>query len=554
MAVMMLNVFAFGQGSDWMWSTKEGGLLSEQIQEVAIDDLGNVIVAGNFASISITIGTTTFLNSDTGGYTNDVLIVKYDPNGNLLWAKSGFGSKFHEKAHGLAIDPDGNIIVSGYLGSPYIIFGTDTLFSAGIDDIFLVKYDPDGNVIWAKREGGNSEDRSYSATTDSDGNIFLSGYFRSDSLFIGSDTLINSDPIFNHSEVFIVKYDPDGNVLWVKGAYGDNFDYIQSVATDANGNIYATGQFLSSSLTFGTTTLTNYSGTGEKMDIFLVEYDRNGNLLQAKSFGGSIDDLGASVVIDASGNIILAGYFSSQNITFDTITLNKTGTRNPFVVKLDSLWNVLWAKNGVGNSADYCSDVYADDDENITITGHFFSDNITFGTTTLTNAGVCDIFLVKYDPIGNIQFAKSIGGEQGEISYSLTGDADGNIILSGDFSSLTLSFGTNTLINSDNGGNSGDIFIAKLNAFADIEETSVDAPIKIFPNPCTTQTVLTSNNGLHEATLILYNVLGQPLKKITNISGQSVILKRDDLPAGLYVIQLIQNDRVVATEKLQIVD
>ena len=170
---------------------------------------------------------------------------------NWLWAKSA-GFTFNNVANSVTADASGNIIAAGHFVSA-ITFGSTTLTSAGDYDMFIVKYDTAGNVLWAKSAGGTAREIARSVATDASGNIIAAGSFESAAITFGSITLTN----VAYGDILIVKYDTGGNVLWAKSAVGIYQDEAYSVTTDSSGNIIAAGFFESPSLTFGSTTLTN---------------------------------------------------------------------------------------------------------------------------------------------------------------------------------------------------------------------------------------------------------------------------------------------------------
>lgn len=133
----------------------------------------------------------------------------------MLWAKSAGGTSI-EGAQGISTDETGNVLITGYFASTSITFGTTTLTNAMGIDIFVVKYDALGNVLWAKSAGGISSDFGVSIANDVSGNIFVTGFFNSPSINFGTTTLINK----GESDVFVVKYDEKGNVMWVKSSGG----------------------------------------------------------------------------------------------------------------------------------------------------------------------------------------------------------------------------------------------------------------------------------------------------------------------------------------------
>ena len=119
-------------------------------------------------------------------------------------------------------------------------------------------------------------------------------------------------------------------MVWANSAGGTSGDGGISIATDAAGNTYITGDFYSPAITFGGTTLTNNGG----YDIFIAEYDTNGNVVWAKSAGGTADDEGFSIAADAAGNTYITGGFKSPAITFGGTTLTNNGSYKIFIAKL----------------------------------------------------------------------------------------------------------------------------------------------------------------------------------------------------------------------------
>jgi len=155
--------------------------------------------------------------------------------------------------------------------------------------------------LWAKSAGGSSYDVANSVTSDGSGNIFVAGLFASSTITFGSFTLTND----GYYDMFLVKYDNAGNVIWAKSAGGSFDDWAFSVIADTSENIFVAGSFKSSTITFGSFTLTITNDSC--YDLFIVKYDNAGNVLWAKSAGGSFDDWAFSVIADTSENIFVAG-------------------------------------------------------------------------------------------------------------------------------------------------------------------------------------------------------------------------------------------------------
>jgi hypothetical protein len=527
----MLNSFA--QSPNYLWAKSAGGTNWDFGQSVATDANGNTFVCGYFKSPTITFGSYTLTNASAGG--EDIFFVKYDASGNVLWAKSAGGTD-NDEVYSVATDANGNCFVTGSFDSPSITFGSYTLTNAGGRDIFLVKYDASGNVLWAKSAGGTAEDWDNSVATDANGNCFVTGSFWSSSITFGSYTLMNTGVY----DMFLVKYDASGNVLWAKSAGGAGWD--NSVATDANGNCFVTGSFDCSSITFGSDTLTNAGA----YDIFLVKYDASGNVLWAKSAGGTAEDRDNIVATDANGNCFVTGDFESPTITFGSYSLTNAGGDDIFLVKYDASGNVLWAKSAGGTNFDGGNSVTTDANGNCFVTGSFRSSSITFGSYTLTNAGVYDMFLVKYDANGNVLWAKSAGGTSYDYGYSVATDANGNCFICGVFGSSSITFGSDTLTNAG----AYDMFLAKLdNTPSSINEKPLLSDnMVIYPNPNTGAFTLsfTAQQG-GEAEINVLNILGKTVYTEKCFIAQDNYAKEINLgkiTSGIYILQVKVGEKI----------
>lgn len=458
--------------------------------------------------------------------TQDIFIVKFDNSGNVIWAKREGGTA-STYSNSIATDVNGNIFVTGMFGGTSITFGTTTLTNSpgGFYDMFLAKYDSAGNVLWAKKAGGADWDEAKGVSTDASGNVFVTGQYKSSSIVFGTTTLTNSGLV----DVFTAKYDGSGNVLWAKKGVGNYNDYSFSISNDVSGNAFITGSF-AGSVVFGSDTLT---ATGSP-SIFTAKYDPSGNVLWAKSPTGG--GYGQSIAADGGGNAVVTGWFGGP-ITFGSTTLTNAGGADIFVAKYDGNGNELWAKGGVGTFDDGGLGITTDASGNIIATGGFQSASITFGSTTLTNSGSGnnDILVVKYDGSGNVLWAKSASGTGNDVSAGVSTDAGGNVFVTGSYFMASLMFGSTTLTNAG----SNDFFLAKLSGITEVEENFVNGKsIKIFPNPAASE--LTIDNGKLQIDRIeIYNVLGKKIfqSQISDLKSQ-IFVDVSQLPSGIYFVKV----------------
>ena len=181
---------------NWQWVTQAGGTDYERGNGIIIDDAGNSYVTGRFYE------TASFGSySLTSNGSSDIFIAKMDSNGNWLWATRAGGNSY-DGGDGIKIDDAGNSYVTGYFVDT-ATFGSYSLISSGLYDIFVAKMDTDGNWQWANRAGGNSEDVGYGITIDADGNSYVTGIFMDTATF-GSYSLTSSGS-YGYPDIFVAK-------------------------------------------------------------------------------------------------------------------------------------------------------------------------------------------------------------------------------------------------------------------------------------------------------------------------------------------------------------
>lgn len=313
-----------------LWAKSPVGNSFDQANSVTIDLNENVYVTGKFESATLTFGSITLTNPNNN---NDIFLVKYNSSGNVIWGKSA-GSFGYDEGASIAADTSGNVYITGTFAS-VITFGTTTLTNTlSSIDIFLTKYNSSGNVVWARKASGTENDAAHSVATDENGNIYVTGEFPSPTLAFGTTTLTNTSSNGFDTDIFLVKYDASGNVLWANSMGGTQQDYARSVTTDASENVYIIGDFSSPTITFGTITLTNpYTDPS-----FITKFDASGSAIWAKKSTGVVNsyDYSYCITTDAIGNIYFTGNFQSPTIIFgiDTLTNNNNGSADIFLVKL----------------------------------------------------------------------------------------------------------------------------------------------------------------------------------------------------------------------------
>lgn len=195
--------YSYSQEFDWEWAVSPNGSGADVASATYTDAEGNVYVTGNFRSSTLTIGS--FTLSKEGE--TDIFFAKYNPEGEVVWAKS-FGGSHADGGIGISGDADGNVYLAAYFNSDIVFIGGLEAMNAGMEstDFFLAKFDGDGNEIWVQSGGGTGNDSVLDLITDADGNSYLTGYFFSSTMKVGSITLNNS----GNTDIFVVKYNNEG--------------------------------------------------------------------------------------------------------------------------------------------------------------------------------------------------------------------------------------------------------------------------------------------------------------------------------------------------------
>jgi hypothetical protein len=521
---LCLSNAADAQAPSWPWAKNAGGSGTDFGHGTCADAAGNTFVTGGYNSSAISFGTSSFTNSD--GY--DFFLTKYDASGAVVWSKTASGSS-NDIGYAVALDPSGNIYVVGSSNSATLTFGTTILHLAGYDDIFVVKYDASGNLLWAKSAGGSANDVGQGISVDGTGNIYITGYFESTSMTIGSSTLSNTGT----DNIFIAKYDASGTPVWAKKAGASGSDRGNAISTDAAGNSYITGSFTSTSCPFGAISLNNSGG----LDMFFTKYDAAGNVKWARKSTGVSNEAGSGVSLDAYGLPHLLGNYNSSTMTLGSITLTLVSYDDAFVAKYDTAGTVLWANTAGGNKNDIGTGIGVDADGSTLIAGYFASASMAFGSTSIANIGINNMFTAKYDFAGNLVWAKSAGGTGDDHVNAIGVNWHGEAYITGSYTSSPCPIGGNTLSNS--GGS--DMFVAKLGTATGILETHKEAELfSIAPNPNNGvfKIILKESSYSEEPILVtVSDILGRTLQTIT-FNGNTLQLDLSQEPGGIYFVHV----------------
>jgi len=414
---------------------------------IATDPAGNVFVAGVNVIQSPTFFGTVTIPPDPDGL--QTLLAKYDVSGNLLWTCSSVNGNSEPIA--MSSDADGNLVLLGWFDSPTLQIGsvkiTNTLFPG--TQYFLLKLDPSGNILWAKNDGsicnGNYDINTFTkylgqsaygaVCTDKIGNIYVVASYMLPINTVGTTKLANKDVTGNSSDIFMVKYDPAGNILWAKSYGGDSADYACAMTITPAGDLYIAGVFKSTSINSGSTTITN---TSNEEEAFIARFDKNGTAVWADHAGNGLS-FASGLAPDESGNVYMAGTFTNSGISFSGTSIANPYINNyiPYLVKFNQSNQVEWYKTigaptgwtkGFGVAVGACDHVW--------LLGATFSVSVNIDGNTIVNNPLNStdgaIFIAGYTTNGHLITYTSLPGA-GDDQSSIVCDSKGNVYLGGDY-------------------------------------------------------------------------------------------------------------------------
>lgn len=276
------------------------------IISISHDSHGNVYVASSFGGDSLIIGPYTLHNSQQAN--TSFFVAKYNPSGAVVWAKEVVADYGDIYGNSLAVDKKDNVFVTGFFQSDSIVIEGTTFMGLGVPKYYIIKYDSAGNAEWVRGETVNQGAKAYGIAVDGGGNAYITGYFEGDSIVFGDYTLHSAYPNQLHEIFFVAKYDSLGIAQWAKaGSDSASPDVGYSLTTDLNDNIYVQGSFRHA-ITIDSLTL--FAPADSLDPMFIVSFDPSGKLMCGEAFAGGGGEPQA-LSSDPLGNIYVGGGFGS---------------------------------------------------------------------------------------------------------------------------------------------------------------------------------------------------------------------------------------------------
>ncbi len=392
--IFILNsLILFAQVPEIGWAKCYGGTALETANFIGLTNNGGYVFTGR------TLSNDGDVSGNNGNY--DYWVVNIDNSGEIEWAKC-FGGTLDEIAYSVVQTFDNGYIISGSTSSS----DGDVINFHGLADYFVVKLDASGNKVWAKAYGGTNGDYGYSIQQTLDSNYIVTGIASS------------NDGDVSHNiggwDYWIIKLNSIGDTIWTRSYGGSQMDYARSIALSKDGG-YIVGGYTQSD---DGDVSKNY---GEH-DIWIVKLNSSGDTLWTRSYGGSLDDYAYSIKETSDGGYIVVGFTRSN----DGCVSGNNGESDYYILKLNSFGDTVWTKCIGGYFEDVAYSVYQTMDSGYIIAGYTSS-----GLDLPDFHGARDYWIVKLDSIGNVIWKKCLGGSTLDEGSSIAQTLDGGFIVAG---------------------------------------------------------------------------------------------------------------------------
>ena len=319
----------------------------------------------------------------------DLWIVKLDRCGIIQWEKS-FGGTGYESGRDVVQTADGGYIVAGETNSTD---GGVVQGYGGTKDIWLLKLNSSGTLLWQKRYGGNGLDIANHIHLLDDGNFLLTASSSSN-----DGNITGNHGTGGYTDGVLMKVDASGNLIWSKCFGGSKNEELLDIEI-INGKTYLAG--------YANSTDGDIPPQQKNYDVWLLALDANGNKIYSKVFGGSQNDVAYSMTKGDDGSLTLAGYTTSN----DGDVSGPKGSQDYWVVNINAAsGKINWQKVLGGTEADYASSVITDADGGFIVAGISYSNN---GDVT-TPLGEGDYWVVKLTAKGTVAWKQNIGGNRND--------------------------------------------------------------------------------------------------------------------------------------------
>lgn len=503
---------------NFQWARQEGSWYTDNCRNGTTDNAGNTyVIISTYEDININGILYTWCAQPTD------ILVKYSPTGNVLWARTICA----RGTIGMTTDNTGNCIVGGDAieGDTFQngAGGYDTMHTANRGQAFMVKYSPDGNLIWHINYHPTGATEYFTdIVADANDNLYA---------LVSADT-------FYISRFIITKFSSSGNLIWEKPASPVSYDIGCQIAIDGSSNLYIQGS-TSAPLSLAGHTI----NANDSIQTFLIKMDSSGNVSWIKEYYGFVH--GTEMGITASGNIILSGNSYYYPTTFGSYTVAAEGW---FIAQFDTSGNITWLKTTTAQNTNL-----AIDNDLIYFSGHFL-DTAYFpqDSITLFANNKRTFFIMQLDAAANVKWTYQNSATNNAALYLANIDTDpsGDISMSGLFSGVA-NYGNLSLQCYDTGAFREDVFVVKMSkpVINGIHENAGGINAVILPN--SSSGVITINNidQKKAVNICVYDLLGNCLWSEKIQGDPSPKIDMSNQSKGIYFMEVV-TDGARAVKKI----
>jgi len=429
--ILVIFIFSNCITAQTNWLQSLGGASQDEVNDIKVDNIGNVYSIGYFNANASFGNSTQSLLALNG---NDIFVQKSNPNGQVIWVKR-FGGNANDRGLKISLGLANEIYITGtYTGT--ISFGSFTLVSVENSiDVFLVKLDGNGDVLWANSLGGSFGDLVYGLSVDGLNSPVITGQYKGLAVF-GNDTLtstLDTSGLAFSYDIFVAKYSASGSLTWLKNG-GSPFDNRGlSIAVDAGNNIFVTGQY-SDTLNFGNTLFPS----PDRNVGFILKLASDGEIQWFQRLRAS-NVTPNDIKIDNQNNVLITGDFAG-NLWFsapENFILTSNYSRRIFISKLSNDGNLIWARAESSERNITARSIAIAPNNSIYVIGDFkctfnsLSD--TYGEGIFNSLGFSDVYVISFAPNGNRAYAKHFAGPREDRGKSIAVNTLGIPVFAGSF-------------------------------------------------------------------------------------------------------------------------
>lgn len=395
---VLLTNFTFSQ-SVINWASSVGGNSEDKIFAIVQDNINNSYITGSFSQ-SVEFGDITL---ESKGET-DIFLAKLNPSGKCIWAVSIGGNK-SEHGKSIVLDDDGDILLAANYSSDTLNFN-DTSFieNSGNQDFLIARFNPFGELIWARGFGYLEYDNISAIDIGNYGNIYITGMF-THHLDFGNNISLQSN---GGMDAFVAKLNPNGASTWAKSFGGySSLEFSNDISCYTDGSAYIIGRY-NGSISFPDN-IADLSSNGSS-DVFLAKFSNAGQCQWARSFGGTASDFGISLDLSNTGMIYTSGYFLGTIFFNINTSLTSIGSTDIFVAKHNPNGSLIWAKKAGSTGSDGVQEISVDNNNEAHLCGYFTGSMVFDANNYINSVSQTDAFFAAYDSLGICQYAESIIG------------------------------------------------------------------------------------------------------------------------------------------------